>query len=109
MRLALVLRLQPQLRVPSPNLHPNAAVTTAERVHSHNHVCPAEHRLRPQRPGSGEDLCEGQQNGVGLSRASDTHAWTCKAEMVWQPKGTQKWSICQSRRIPEEKAEPPHG
>ena len=39
MRLALVLRLQPQLRAPSPNLHFNAAVTTAERVHSHNHVC----------------------------------------------------------------------
>ena len=48
MRLALVLRLQPQLRAPSPNLHLNVAVKTAELLHSHNHDCHARSASRMQ-------------------------------------------------------------
>ena len=46
MRLARVLQLQPQSLAPCPNLHFNAAVTTAARVHSYNHVCHARYASR---------------------------------------------------------------
>ena len=46
MRLARVLQLQPQSLAPCPNLHFNAAVTTAARVHSYSHVCHARYASR---------------------------------------------------------------